>query len=197
LDRKGLLPFVVGVLCLLGGCLNQAQIPIEQESREPVASTFTKAAIRVFSSDHVGYDVLVTKEFSGQELETLQENLPSLVTMIETALGSQNSIWGAKLAGHFKVQKVIPLLRHHLLTPRRCYGWEGPDYSKLESYLADYQYQYSITYLQAIEKISGMSIRNAVKLNPAEAEVIDRHARNQESKYYHWALWMRRKFNLR
>ncbi|MHC4202059.1 MAG: hypothetical protein ACYSU0_18875 [Planctomycetota bacterium] len=151
----------------------------------------------MFDRDHVDYDVPIEDVFSAEELEVLRQDVPSLATMVEAALGRQDSIWGAKCAAYFKIDSVVPLLRHHLLTPRRCYGWEGPDYSVLESYLTDNQYQYSIAYLEAIEQITGRPIEEAVELTPAEVETIDNHAGNTKSPYHHWSLWLRRKFAVR
>ena len=194
----GFLAAVLAAAMALAGC-SKAGAPspaIAPEGQDPAAATFAKAAIRVFSGDWIDYDIPVTEAFSGQDLEILRRNLPSLITMVEDALGT-GSVWGAKLAGHFKVSKVVPLLRHHLLTPQRTYGWEGPDYSKPESYLLDEQYQYSMAYLQAIEDISGKPIHQAVNLTPSEIEVLDTHARNSESEYCHWAIWLKNKLHLR
>ena len=113
--------------------------------------------------------------------------------MIGSALGQQDSVWGAKLAGHFKMKKMLPLLKYHLLTPRCCYGWEGPDYSKLESFLTDNQYQYSIVYLQAMEAIAEKPITELIDLTQAEEQNIRKWSTNENSDFYHWALWIQRK----
>ena len=195
----GLLAAALAAAMAVAGCSKSgAPSPaIAPEGQDPAAATFAKAAILVFSGDWIYYDVPVTKMFSGQDLEILRRNLPSLITMVEAALGTGNSVGGAKLAGHFKASKVIPLLRQHLLMPQRTYGWEGPDYSKPESYLFDEQYQYSMAYLQAIEDISGKPIHQAVNLIPAEIEGLDKYARNSESEYCHWAIWLKNKLHLR
>lgn len=162
-----------------------------------VATTFTKVAEHVYSTDWIGFDEQVADVFTSEELSTLARHLPSLQSMIETALGLQDSVWGAKLAGHFRMSKALPLLRYHFLTPRRCYGWEGPDYSKLQSYLADNQYQYSVAYLEAVEAIAGKPIAEAIALTESEAKEIQKHATNENSESYYWALWMQRKLNMK
>ncbi len=183
------------LLLLLCGCVG-SRSPMEKRSgEENVAQVFAMTAIRVFDRDHADFDVPMEEVFSTHDLAILGENRDALVSMIEFALGRQDSVWGARLAGHFRVEKVLRLVRHHFLTPRRCYGWEGPDYSQLESFLADNQYQYSITYLEAIEAITGKPIADAIVLTPAESTRIEKHATNEKSVFYHWALWIQRKLN--
>jgi len=179
---------------LLCGCV-ASHGPMEKRSgQDNVAHVFATTAIRVFDTDHADYDVPIEEVFSTQDLAILGENRDALVSMIESALG-QDSVWGARLAGHFRVEKVLWLVRHHFLKPRRCYGWEGPDYSQLESSLTDNQYQYSITYLEAIEAITGKPIAEAIVLTPAESTRIENYAMNEKLVFYHWALWMQRKLN--
>jgi len=179
------------LLLLLCGCV-ASHGPMEKDN---VAHVFAKTAIRVFNTDHADYDVPIEEMFSTQDLAILGENCDALVSMLEFALGRQDSVWGARLAGHFRVEKVLRLVRHHFLTPRRCYGWEGPDYSKLENFLTDNQYQYSITYLEAVEAITGKPIADAIVLTPDESARIEKHATNEKSVFYHWALWIQRKLN--
>ena len=182
------------LLLLLCGCV-ASHGPMEKRSgEENVAHVFATTAIRVFDTDHADYDVPIEKVFSTQDLAILGENRDALVLMIESAL-RQDSVWGARLAGHFRVEKVLWLIRYHFLTPRRCYGWEGPDYSQLESFLTDNQYQYSITYLEAIEAITGKPIAEAIVLTPAESTRIENYATNEKSRFYHWGLWIQRKLN--
>lgn len=179
------------LLLLLCGCV-ASHGPMEKDN---VAHVFATTAIRVFDVAHADFDVPIEEVFSTHDLAILGENRDALVSMIEFALGWQDSVWGARLAGHFRIEKVLWLVRHHFLTPRRCYGWEGPDYSQLESFLTDNQYQYSITYLEAIEAITGKPIADAIVLTPAESARIEKHATNEKSVFYHWALWIQRKLN--
>jgi hypothetical protein len=183
------------LLLLLCGCV-ASHGPMEKRSgQENVAHVFATTAIRVFDVDHADFNIPIEEAFSTHDLAILGENRDALVSMIESALGWQDSVWGARLAGHFRVEKVLWLVRYHFLTPRRCYGWEGPDYSQLESFLTDNQYQYSITYLEAIEAITGKPIADAIVLTPAESTRIEKHAKNEKSVFYHWALWIQRKLN--
>ena len=119
-----------------------------------VAETFAKAAVLIFDPDHVDCDKTVSEAFSAEELEILGSHRSKLESMIESALGRQESVWGAKLAGHYRLESLRSLLQSQFLAPRRCYGWEGPDYSRIESNLTDNQYPYSVVYLEALEAIS-------------------------------------------
>lgn len=182
---------------LLGmvGCCTVVSPPGTRET-EAVAAVFTKTAAYVYSQDFVGFEEPLSNAFSQTDLRILGDHRFSVESMIETALGLQDSIWGAKLAAHFRINKVLPLLRSHFMTPRRCYGWEGPDYTKLESYLADDQYVYSVAYLDAIETITGESVDKAIHLTQAEVQQIAKYAVNQSSDFYHWSLWMQRKLKI-
>lgn len=187
--------FMACVILGLAGCANPGSHK-QAEAQDAVAGTFSKAAEYVFSNDWIGYDEPLTEAFSRGDLRILKEHLPHLQSMTETALGVQDSVWGAKLAGYYRMSKLLPLLRSKLLIPRPCYCWEGPDYSKPESYLADSQYQYSVAYLQSIEAITGKPLDKAVSLTQAEAKSIAEYARNENSEYHHWALWMQRKLGI-
>ena len=179
------------LLLLLCGCV-ASHGPMEKDN---VAHVFATAAIRVFDVDHADFDIPIEEVFSRHDLAILGENRDALVSMIEFALGRQDSVWGARLAGHFRVEKVLWLVRNHFLTPRRCYGYEGRDYSQLESFLTDNQYQYSITYLETIEAITGKPIADAIVLTSVESARVENHATNEKSVFYHWALWIQRKLN--
>jgi hypothetical protein len=161
-----------------------------------VAAVFTKTAAFVYSTDFVGFDEQLSDAFSQTDLRVLGDQRSSVEHMVETALGLQDSVWGAKLAAEFRISKVLPLLRSHFMTPRRCYGWEGPDYTQLESHLTDDQYVYSVAYLDAIETITGESVDKAIHLTPPEVEQITEYASNQNSEFYHWSLWMLRKLKI-
>ena len=175
-----------------------ANLATDNRTDDPNApAAFRKTAQRVYDLAWDPYEERVSDAFTPAELDTLSRHLPSLQSMIETGLGLHDSVWGAKLAGHFRLDKTLPLLRSRFLTPRRCYGWEGPDYSKPESYLMDGQYQYSITYLEAIEAITGKTITTAINLTQAESEEIEKYAGDGSSQFHHWALWMQKKLEMK
>ncbi len=153
-----------------------------------------KCAATVAETDWVGYDEQVNTVFSATELSALRGRRQKAVSaLIESTLRRQDSVWGAKLAGELKMTELLPLLRERFFMPRRCYGWEGPDYSNPESYLLDCQYPYSMAYLTAIENVTARSISQAVIPTPEERALLAGHAANPESEFYHWALWMQRK----
>lgn len=167
-----------------------------------VAEVMAKAAIYIFNTDFA-VDT-VEREFTEAELAVMAAHLGPVVQMIERALGVQQSVGGAMLAGHFELEAMLRLLRGHFLTPSRAYGWEGPDYSDPESWLLDEQYVYDIHYLEAIERITGKPIHEAIELTDAERRRIDElasvegqpgHIKNPRANP--WAVWMQRKLKLR
>ena len=178
-------------ILLLTGCATTST-SARQQDRAMVAATFSKAATLIFLHDFA-IDEPVTREFSASELTMLREQLQYLVPMIDQGLDCSGNVWAAKLAGHFKMQNTLPALRAQLLEPRACYGWEGPDYSVPESYLADMQYPYSIEYLRAIEQITGKPVGKTVILSTEERKTIDQLTENPDSEYHHWAIWLQRK----
>ncbi len=184
------------VLLCVAGCTS---LDLQQQTRDTdtVAAVFTKTAAYVHSQDFVGFDGPLTNDFSAKDLRILRNHRSSLESMIHGALGVQDSVWGAKLAGHFGINKVLPSLRHHFLIPRHCYGWEGPDYSEMESYLTDDQFVYSIAYLEAIETLAGKPVSEAIVLAPHEIEAIRKYQRLPKSEYFHWSLWMQRKLEMK
>lgn len=73
------------------------------------------------------------------------------------------------LAAFLKYESAIPKIKSRLLVCHEFYGWEGPDYSKIESYLNDdYQYCYQMAYISAIEYISSKPISEAIILSNQE-----------------------------
>ena len=184
------------VVLALSGCVAPRSPTGEQQNGDLVAASVSKAALCIFDTDFIDYDVPVGTAFSETEIAVLRGRLCYVVPMIERALGREDSVWGAKLAAHFGIKELLPLLRSHFFTPKRCYGWEGPDYSNPESYLLDEQYMYSLTYLEAIQKIAGKSINEAMRPDAQESALIVRHARDERSEFHHGAIWMMRKLKI-
>ena len=158
-----------------------------------VAATFSKTANLMFSTDYfVGEKV--TTEFSPSELSVLQNHLNQLTPLVDAALANPESVWGARIAGHFKLKQFLPSLRAHLLEPHRCYGWEGPDPSDPESSLLDMQFMYSIVYLEETERITGKPIGETIKRSAEEKRMLATLVANPGSEYHFWAIWLERKF---
>lgn len=186
--------------CLLltaAGCVSQIGYHAEDNRGDLVAATFAKAAAYAYSPDFIGRDVEET--FTRDEVRVLKQHLPALQSMIETTLGLQDSAGGARLAAHFSLANtnILRLIRCHILEPRNCYGWEGPDYSIPENYLTDNQYPYSIQYLDAMESLAGKPIWQTITLQPRELQMIQGYASNEVSEFHHWALWMQRKLRIK
>jgi len=73
------------------------------------------------------------------------------------------------LAAFLKYRSAVPEIKNLLLNCERFYGWEGPDYSKIESYLIDdIQYCYQMAYISAIEYITSEPIDKAVTITDNE-----------------------------
>ncbi|MFQ6008326.1 MAG: hypothetical protein ACE5K8_05165 [Candidatus Zixiibacteriota bacterium] len=109
----------------------------------------------------------IEERFTTQELEWLQKNKNSIQNELVDSI-KNGSIPAIQVAEHLKLESVLPVLREKLLILRHPYGFEGPDYSKEESYLFDDQYPYHKIYIHAIEKISGLPISKAVSLTGQE-----------------------------
>ena len=192
---------IAGNIALAGALLGMAgcsSLVLSRGSRDvdTVATVFTKTAAYVYSQDFIGYDEPLSDAFSQSDLRVLRNQRSSLEAMVESALGLGNSVWGAKFAGEFGITTLLPLLRTHFMVPERCYGWEGPDYSQLESYLTDDQFCYSVAYLNAIEAITGESVDKVIHLTPPEAEQLAKYTGNPNSEFFHWSLWIQRKLKI-
>lgn len=189
---------ILGALIVFSGCHATSHNELTGKQAEEVADAISKCALKVFSIDWIGYDEALTNEFSSAELAVLQNNRSNVAAMVQLALEQrQDSVWGAKLAADLGLVSLLPLLHDRFLEPKHCYGWEGPDYSNIESYLSDCQFQYSMAYLEAIEKITGKPIHQVVAPTKDEMIGIANLAANKDSDFYHWALWIQRKLRIK
>lgn len=182
------------MLFLAAGCSTRLVWKNENDAADNVAEVYTKAASYVYSQDFAVYPV--EKWFTREELRVLRQHLPATESMVTEALGLQDSVGGARLALYFGITNAVPLLRSHLLNPRPCYGWEGPDYSDPENYLTDNQYPYSIEYLDAMESLTGKPMSETMNLRSHEAEGIRAWTKDPGSEFYNWAIWMQRKLGM-
>jgi hypothetical protein len=186
------------LMIVLSGCHTSSSHGTATNHDTAIADAISKCAMKVFSLDWIGYDEALTNEFSSAELAVLQSNRSNVTEMVELALEQrQDSVWGAKLAVDLGLVSLLPLLRDRFFEPKHCYGWEGPDYSKIESYLSDCQFQYSMAYLEAIEKMTGKPIHKAVAPTKDEMIGIANLAANKDSEFYQWALWIQRKLKIK
>lgn len=186
---------VATTVILLSGCISEpVASTANQEHR--VASVVSKCAMEIFEGSYDDWQARVTDRFSAEELAILSTETQAVSVMIDFQLGRGHSIWGEKLAGHFRMTNMLPHLRSCLFIPQRCYGWEGPDYSKLESYLQDDQYLYGTVCVAAIEDIVGTPLHDAIHPTQEELDSLTRYATNPQSEFFHWALWMQRKLRI-
>lgn len=107
------------------------------------------------------------------------------------------------LAAFLKYESAIPKITSRLLACHEFYGWEGPDYSKIESYLNDdYQYCYQMAYISAIEYIRSKPIREAIILSNQEYDALKENASKcveviaDEFMTYCAARWLLKKMDL-
>lgn len=134
--------------------------------------------------------------FSQAELNILRNHMPEIEKMLQAALKYPESVWAAKFAQNFHVQTVMPQLRTRLFDPKAVYGWEGPDYSKLISYLDDAQFKDAPVYIEAMEAIAGKPIYQIVTPNATELAAINNLAANYASEFYFWAIWIKIKLQI-
>ena len=117
----------------------------------------------------------VRAAFTPAELRFLHEHIGEVEQYVNARLqtGTLEAAW---LAGYFRIESSLPLLRENLLTDRYFYGWEGPDPDQESSYLLDEQYTHHHVYIAAIEAITGRPLKESVALTPAEIEKLKAEA---------------------
>ncbi|HWR01657.1 MAG TPA: hypothetical protein VN371_07300 [Chlorobaculum sp.] len=101
----------------------------------------------------------------GKELE------PLIVARIEEDYG-----W-LYLSAFLRYESAVPIIKKKLLENQSIYGWEGPDYSKMYTYLTDAQYPYQMACINAIEYITGKPVSQSIRLTNKE-----RHDLNARAK---------------
>lgn len=109
----------------------------------------------------------IEERFTEHELKWLRENRNGIQMQIVDYI-RDGSVPAIQIAEHLKLKSALPILKEKLLTLREPYGWEGPDYSKEESYLFDEQYPYHQLYIHTIQEISGLPIHKAASLTSQE-----------------------------
>jgi len=172
-DLWGFLAVALGITLLLVGAAvfghyegrRRAWEGLREEIREQVIPGPAEAWVW-------GDEEAALEEKTRRRLERFREEAEELVLQ-ELANGKHHY---AYLAAHFKMKKALPLLRKNLLEDRYFYGWEGPDYSKGESYLEDQQYPHHLAYIKAIEEFTGRPLAKAVALTPAERAALEAEA---------------------
>jgi len=72
------------------------------------------------------------------------------------------------LATYFQYKAMIPKLKTLILKCDKFHGWEGPDYSKVETFLQKEMYPHQNAYIEAIKYITKKSAKDALNLSEAE-----------------------------
>jgi hypothetical protein len=152
-----------------------------------------KLAMMIYSPDHCDFRLPFEEAFTVEDLSTLPAHRLFIERLAYDALNRQHSIWAARLAARLHITNCIDLLRPRILDPQEPYGWEGPDYSNPESFLQDRQFMYATTYVEAIQELSGQTLRQTLALTAQEWDRLQALASNPASPFHHWATWLLRK----
>jgi hypothetical protein len=88
---------------------------------------------------------------------------------------NENDSW-VYLATYFKYKELVPILKEKIVKCDKFYGWEGPDYSKIETYLNDAMYPHQSAYIEAIKYITKKSIEDSLSLSETELSEIKKKA---------------------
>lgn len=105
------------------------------------------------------------------------------------------------LAAYLHYESAIPKIKDKLLKCDKFYGWEGPDYQKIESYFVDGQYCYQMAYIAAIEHISRKPLSSSIELTNQEYENLKKIADHCNENNIDnlsdvcYARWLLDKFN--
>jgi hypothetical protein len=109
------------------------------------------------------------------DLRLFHEHIADVEQCINARLRN-GSVAAAWIAGYFRFESSLPLLRQNLLADRYFYGWEGPDPEKESTYLLDQKYTHHIAYMAAIEAITGPRLTESVALTAVEIESLKSEA---------------------
>jgi hypothetical protein len=169
----GLLLAFFSIPCVSGGMRSENCSGVIRVIREDLAGisggpNVVEAALKTLPSGHLPADYLTLTE----------KQLLDCRTQIEPLLldSSLDPVGSALILGFFKSERALPVLRKNLLTQRYFYGWEGPDYSKESSWLADNQYPHHEAWIVAIEAITGRPIAEAIHLTETERKRLQKEA---------------------
>ncbi|NTU58659.1 MAG: hypothetical protein HGB00_07040 [Chlorobiaceae bacterium] len=81
------------------------------------------------------------------------------------------------LSAFLGYESAVPAIKKKLLDCKSLYGWEGPDYSQLETYLVDAQYPYQMACINAIEYITKKPLGLAITLTCEELDDLEGRAK--------------------
>ncbi len=179
---------LIAGLCLLTGCAASHSTK-RQQQHEPAPMTVRDLLEDARGSCENIADV--RGRFSAIELQFLQYHIAEVEPYVNVRLLGCDPE-AAAIAGYFRIQSSLPLLRHALLTDRYFYGWEGPDYDQESAYLWDGQYTHHLAYIEAIEAITCGRLDQAVELTPAEFEQLRVEANVDFAKRDSQPNWERR-----
>jgi len=80
------------------------------------------------------------------------------------------------LATYFQYKELVPVLKKKIVKCDKFYGWEGPDYSKVETFLNEAMYPHQNAYIEAIKYITQKTVKEALNLNEKELNIIKKKA---------------------
>ncbi|NTW51639.1 MAG: hypothetical protein HGB22_03525 [Chlorobiaceae bacterium] len=95
------------------------------------------------------------------------------------------------LSAFLRYESAVPIIKKKLIGCESIYGWEGPDYSKIETWLVDAQYPYQMACINAIEYITHKPVGQSISLTKKERSDLIARAKKCRTKNIDKADFMR------
>jgi len=191
---------IVSILILLGTCSKNKNTDKSLEELKLFLSENQSEYIINAQPPTGDYEEFSTGKFSFN-IDTIKINQilkykTELEPMILEKIDDSDS-W-LYLATFLKYSSAVAIIKNKLLNCDKFYGWEGPDYTKKESYMEDAQYCYQLAYIAAIEYITKKPIKQAIALTNQELNTLIEKSKKckQENidneKFIEWcaAYWL-------
>jgi hypothetical protein len=158
--------FTFLALVAIGGC---ASAPPLRHGGPSVESLLSGERFASLDGPETSNFADVRSLFTPAELQFMHEHIGDVEELVNSRLqsGDVSSAW---IAGYFRIESSLPLLRQCLLTDRYFYGWEGPDPENESSYLLDEQYTHHLAFIANIEAITGKPLQESVTLTADELQ---------------------------
>lgn len=154
-----------GLMTIIG-CASRPTMPLHEPA---VSSVLDDERLAPLGGPETAGFADVRGVLAPADLRLFHEHIGEVEQCVNARLRN-GSVAAAWIAGYFRFESSLPLLRQNLLADRYFYGWEGPDPEKESTYLLDQQYTHYIAYIAAIEAITGRSLTESVALTAAEIE---------------------------
>jgi len=160
----------------IAGCTGKGRFEHRRSTLPPCCTFLNEKLDLLLAPEVLECGDVFCDYFTAEQLRQLRENRRQVEPVLLERL-RQGEHSAAYVLAYLGTTEALPILRKALLKERDFYGWEGPDYSKEQTYLADIQYPKQMAYITAIEVISRKPIWAAVKLTAAERQALENEAR--------------------